>query len=81
MCLILGINDMKFEVTITGFKTKAQAEEFIKWYKEQSRCDEQWYQNNENQVLAEVPVKNINTEKTFPIIWNGNTAKMILQTE
>lgn len=61
-----------FEVNIKGFKSKAQAEEFISWYSEQGEQDAgYWFEARKEEGTLDcnfMPVID-----TYPLVWIGNT--------
>lgn len=76
MKCIIGINNMKFEVTITGFDTKAQAEAFIQWYNGQGEQDAAvWFENSDVGCTS----MNVDCAGTFPTIWIGNSSVMVVK--
>ena len=77
MKCILGITDMKFEITITGFNNKAQAEAFIRWYEMQGeQMSESWFECAKNQGKVDISGVYVDCAKTYPIEWNDNTTHM-----
>ena len=70
-----------YSVVVRGFKTKAQAEEFIFWYcgaGEQSSVD--WFEARKSEGDIDVDSMVVDN-KTFPIAWKENQAEMLLSID
>ncbi len=73
---------MTYAVQITGFKTQAQAEEFIKWYEGQGEQDSAvWFDVAYSRNKIDVDFMPVDCEKTFPLTWNENTIQMVLDIQ
>lgn len=71
---------MSFEIVITGFKTKKQAEAFIHWYEGQGEQDSSvWFEDEKIRGNINVTTMNVDCSKTYPLIWNDNTTTMVVQ--
>lgn len=71
---------MSFKLVIEGFKTKAQAETFIKWYEGQGEQDASvWFGDRMSEEIIDVNFMPVDCCKTYPIKWDGDTVRMILK--
>lgn len=65
-----------YKINVTGFKTKAQAEEFISWYEGQGEQDAAiWFECRKDEGVLDVdfmPVESITS-------WNGDSIEMKLK--
>ena len=69
-----------FKVEVTGFQTKEQAEAFINWYDGQGEQDASiWFKCRKEEGEIDISRMNTDCRKTFPIKWNGDTAKLVLE--
>ncbi len=61
----------KITVQLTGFKTKKQAEEFVRWYCEAGEQDSAiWFDDRKDKIGCRF----ISIEgEEFPLKWNDNT--------
>jgi len=71
-----------YQITIHGFKTKQQAEQFIHWYEGQGEQDASiWFECR--QVEGELDVDFMPTDlvKTFPLVWEEENLNLYLDLE
>ena len=65
-----------YEVRVTGFKTKAQAEEFMNWYSGQGEQDASiWFECRKAEGTLDVDFMPADSFSD----WNGNTIEMNLK--
>ena len=82
MRTIIGIdNNMQFEVVITGFKTRAQADAFVTWYKLHGEQEANTF-IDETKKINGTP-KRINGDDNYPppSNWYDNTITTKLQSQ
>ena len=66
-----------FELVIKGFTSKAQVEEFVKWYSGQGEQDAApWFECRRSEGLIDCDYFLTDIEGTFPLTWNGNQLPM-----
>ena len=69
-----------YEVKISGFKTKAQAEEFVKWYEGSGEQQaEMWFECRKEEGVIDVSWMPTSCQDTYPLTWNGNVLPMVLR--
>lgn len=68
-----------YNVIVSGFKTKEQAEEFIHWYEGQGeQTSAIWFEERKLEGKLDACFMTVDLAKTFPITWKELTAEMVL---
>lgn len=71
-----------YDVVIKGFNTKAEAEEFVKWYEGQGEQDAcVWLEIKKDAGVIDVDFMGVDCKKTYPLKWNGNTTTMWIKPQ
>lgn len=71
-----------YSLKIDGFKTKAQAEAFVKWYEGQGEQDANiWFECRKAEGKIDVDFMPVNCSKTYPLKWEGNELKAVLEIQ
>lgn len=71
-----------YKIMIEGFKTKAQAEAFIKWYEgqgEQDACI--WFECRKQEGKLDVDSMMVNYRKTYPLNWDNHILNMVVNPQ
>lgn len=69
-----------FNVLVSGFETKAEAEAFIQWYEGQGEQDaEVWFDCRKAEGRINSSSMPVDCQVTYPIIWRGDTTHMALR--
>jgi hypothetical protein len=69
-----------FELKITGFNTKAEAEAFASWYEgqgEQDACI--WFECRKDDGEIDVDSMMVDCRATYPMVWDGNQTTMVVK--
>lgn len=73
---------MTYEIHMTGFKTKAQAEEFVKWYEGQGEQEAAvWFECRKSEGVIDTDFMPVDCIKTYPLVWSEAVLKMELKIE
>ena len=71
-----------YSLKIEGFKTKAQAEAFVKWYEGQGEQDANiWFECRMSEGEIDVDFMPVDIRKTYPLKWDGDELKAVLEIE
>lgn len=71
-----------YEIRITGFKTKEQANEFASWYEGQGEQDAQvWFEIAKEKCRIDVDFMPVDTRKYNKCDWIGNVMELPLKIE
>lgn len=73
---------MTYQVNVTGFKTKQQAEQFVEWYEGQGEQDAAiWFECRKDEGTLDVDFMPTDCSLTYPLQWDENTLKLVLRIE
>ena len=68
-----------YSVKVEGFQTKAQADAFIRWYSHQGESQSMiWFEDRKMEGKIDVDCMVVDCAETFPITFQGNEARMML---
>lgn len=71
-----------YEIKITGFTSKAQAEAFVQWYEGQGEQDASWwFECRQQEGEIDVAFMPVDLQKTYPLKWSGATLQCHLNIE
>lgn len=69
-----------FKLEISGFKSEAEVEAFIKWYEGQGEQDASiWFEEAKMRNLIDRDFMPVDCSKTYPIQFENNIGKMYLK--
>jgi hypothetical protein len=68
-----------FKLMISGFKTQAQAEAFVKWYEGQGEQDAAiWFECRFDEGEIDTAFMPVDCASTYPLTWSGDTLSMVV---
>lgn len=71
-----------YEVRITGFKSKAQAEAFINWYSYQGEQQSPiWFEERKRDGDIDVDTMCVDGMLTFPLAWVDRHVEMVVNPQ
>ena len=71
-----------YQITVHGFKTKQQAEQFLRWYEGQGEQDASiQFEQRMIEGVLDVGFMPTDLGKTFPLIWEEENLNLYLDLE